>query len=93
MSVRYYAMFERFDIALEKEHAQAGCQPGARDADIAQLRRVPYIREQLDALDRESVRNELRDYGAWTSDELADDEENLSRILWIACCNVKEDLE
>jgi hypothetical protein len=34
------------------------------DDDVAELRRVPAIRRQLDKLDAELPRDELREYGA-----------------------------
>lgn len=37
---------------------------GRSDDDDAELRRVPAIRRQLDKLDGELLRDELREYGA-----------------------------
>lgn len=38
-----------------------------------------------------AIRAELKKYGAWTDDELADDEMNRRRIIWVAACNIKEE--
>lgn len=32
----------------------------------------------------------LREFGAWDAEELADHEANNRRVLWIACCDIKE---
>jgi hypothetical protein len=47
---------------------------------------------QLQKLDRALVASELREYGAWDSDELADHAQNLQRLLWIACGDIAEQL-
>jgi hypothetical protein len=72
-------------IDLDPEDIEYGAQFGDCEPYVTELRRVPYIREQLDALDPEMVREELREYGAWDADELADDDFNLTRLLWLAC--------
>jgi len=84
------AHFNRFELWLSSADASAGSHSGSCDADIAELRRVPYIEEQLNALAPQSVAEELREYGAWDADELADHDSNLDRVLWIACGNITE---
>ncbi len=36
------------------------------------------------------TREYLQGYGAWESDELADDARNLQRLFWIICGNLRE---
>lgn len=83
----------RVEIQLGAEHAREGSQPG-KDAseDIEALMRIPYIREQLDAIDAQTLAGELKEYGAWDSAELADHDANLTRILWLACGDIREGL-
>ena len=76
------------ELALTAEDASTGYHQGACDDDIAGLRTVPYIAEQLEALDPAKVRLELEGYGAWDDTELADHEANLDRVLWLACGNI-----
>ena len=78
------------DLRLTKAEAQTGSHQGACDDDIAALRRIPRIRKQLDKLDPENLRRELKEYGAWDEAALADHEENLSRWLWISCGDIRE---
>lgn len=39
------------------------------------------------------IRAELKDCGCWDAEQLADDAENRSRILWIMAWNVADDAE
>ena len=43
--------------------------------------------------DADQVRDELRDAGAWSEEQLADDLANRGRILWILAWNVRDDEE
>ena len=81
----------RIELKLSRAQASSGSHQGACDDDIADLRRVPSIASQLDKLDVEVLADELRAYGAWSNEELADHDQNLSRVLWIACGDIVEE--
>jgi hypothetical protein len=90
-AVRWYCSEEPdVEIAILPEDAAIGSHQGRCDDDIAYLRRVPYIAQQLDAIDPNMIRRELRSYGAWDAEELADDDDNRSRLLWVACGDIVE---
>lgn len=78
-------------IELTKEDAESVSQ-GGKDAseDVAALRKVPYVAKQLEGLNPEDVRAELKETGAWSEEELKDDDENLNRLLWQAGGDIKE---
>lgn len=78
------------ELALTLDDAKAGSHQGQCDADVADLRTVPYILEQLDQYPPALVAAELDEWGAWDEKELADHDANLSRLLWLACCDVRE---
>lgn len=80
-------------IDLLQTHIDCVPQSGAADDAIAHLRTLPEISEQLNSLNSETVRKELREYGAWDETELADHNANLSRLLWIAVCDCREQPE
>ena len=82
----------RIELQIAREDAESASHPGPCDADVARLRDVPYIREQLDRLPPALVAECLREYGAWDAEELADHDANLDRLLWIACCDISEEV-
>jgi hypothetical protein len=44
----------------------------------------------LERIDPVALRKELAEYGAWDEQELADHEQNIQRILWIAAGDIVE---
>jgi hypothetical protein len=80
--------FERFTLDLPAD-AIADCSgPGAADDAVAYW--APRIERPEDCTP-EALSAELREYGAWDDDERADDEANWRRIVWLACCQAKEE--
>jgi len=78
-----YAMFDRFELRITKTDARMASHQGQCDDDVRELSQKPYIARQLAALDAATVRDELRGYGAWDDEELADHAQNLQRVLWL----------
>ena len=81
----------RIELQLSMKDAETGSHQGQCDDDVRFLSKLPYIAKQLSAIDPELLRRELKEYGAWDADELADHEQNLQRILWLACCDIREE--
>jgi hypothetical protein len=79
------------EIELTWDQACQGSHQGQCDVDIAELRKVPEIAVQLGKIDRDTLRKELDEYGAWDEDELKDHDQNLNRILWLACGDIVEE--
>jgi hypothetical protein len=73
------------ELQLTQDDVAMGYHSGSCDASIADLRRAPRIAAQLDAIDPALLRSELKEWGAWDDKQLADHDENQSRILWLAC--------
>jgi len=80
----------RIELDIKMKDAHIGSHQGQCDADIAHLLTVPYIKKQLAKLNPELVAKCLKEFGAWDSEELANHEDNLSRLLWVACCDLVE---
>lgn len=80
----------RIELRITKAQAATGCHQGHCDDDISVLRLVPPIARQLQELNPELVASELKEYGAWDDKELTNHEENLNRILWIACGDIMD---
>jgi hypothetical protein len=81
------------DLELPFEQAQGASHPGPCDADVATLLNDPAIKAQTDKWDPESLRLELKEYGAWGAEELADHAANISRAVWLACGNISDEGE
>lgn len=81
----------RIEIALALEDARYGSHQGACDDDVAALLTVPYIQEQLAAVDAEDLKEHLSEYGAWNDDELQNHDTNLTRALWLFCGDLREE--
>ena len=80
----------RIELQMTLEQAQSASHQGQCDDDVLALSKVPEIAAQLEAIDPETLRKELREYGAWDADELSDHEQNLQRLLWCAACDIRE---
>jgi hypothetical protein len=95
-TVRWYSSdCGRIELAIALPDAESGYHSGACDAEIAALTAVPYVAEQLAAIDpriarevaAESGRN---DYGPGPED-MNDHDANLAFILWMACGDIVEE--
>jgi hypothetical protein len=90
----YWASFLRFEMRISGACVMDCSHSGDCDSDVAH--HAPLVAAQVDADNftnkptPDRVRAELKEYGAWDSDELANDEANWMRIVWIAACNVAE---
>lgn len=63
---------------------------GAVDDAVAYWIEEPRVAAVFAQLKPRDLRECLRGYGAWDDDELADDDANRRRILWIACGNFRD---
>lgn len=86
-----FAPFNRFELQMTLAQANSASHPGQCDDDVEALCQHPKIRRQLDKLDPEDLRDELKEYGAWDETELADHEANKRRIVWIGAGNIVEE--
>lgn len=83
----------RIELQMTIAQANSAYHQGQCDDDVAVLALEPDIREQLDALGPETVKSELREYGAWDDAELSDHEQNLQRLLWLAAGDLHDNSE
>jgi hypothetical protein len=80
----------RIELQITKKQAQSCSHPGQCDLDVEALMQNPSIARQLKKLDPAIVSAALKEYGAWDDLELSDHNENLTRLLWVACCDISE---
>lgn len=81
----------RFEIRLTLDQATSVSHSGQCDDDVRELSKVPDVAKQLEAIDAETLRDELTEYGAWDAAALADHDENLQRVLWLAAGDIVEE--
>lgn len=81
----------RIELEITLPDAKSASHQGQCDDDVLELSKVPYIAEQLEKIDPKLLADELREYGAWDDEELADHAQNLQRILWLACGDIVEE--
>lgn len=75
----------RIELNIPYGMESIGYHSGACDSDIAELMEMGSIKAQLSGIAPQVLSDELKEYGAWDDLELSNHEDNLARILWIAC--------
>ncbi len=78
------------ELQIPRDVAEACTHSGPCDDDIRAASRLPAIQAQLTALDPVTLAATLREFGAWDETELADHNQNLQRVLWIACGDIAD---
>lgn len=95
MSKTVYGWFTsssgRIELKIRRSDALVGSHQGHCDFEISELRKVPYIKKQLDEIDSRELVAELKGYGAWEDKELLDHRANLERVLWLACGEINDE--
>jgi len=80
----------RIELNITRKQAAIGYHSGQCYSDVVYLRHVPAIRRQLKKLDPAIVAKELEEHAAWSHEELKNHDENLTRLLWIACSDIRD---
>lgn len=78
------------EIAMTYNDAESASHSGDCSDAVEWLLQQPEIAAQLDAISAEQIREGLRDAGAWSEEELANDEANRLRAVWLAACDARE---
>lgn len=86
------AYFEYLTLNITKKQALQGSHQGPCDDDIAELLQADNIRRQLNKIPPADIAKELKQFGAWDETELQDHEQNRARLLWIACGNIRDEI-
>ncbi|KKN55701.1 hypothetical protein LCGC14_0580030 [marine sediment metagenome] len=84
----YTSSMGLIEIEMTLEQAQSVAGPGDQYNHVKILSQVPKIKRQLNKIDKEKLKRELSEFGAWTDEQLDNHEENLIRILWEAGCSI-----
>ena len=85
----FHPLENSIEVRITRECARECSHQGECDEDVEGW--VKQLRKKMNRLTPELVRACLKPYGAWDEDELADHEQNLRRLLWLAAGQVKEE--
>lgn len=77
-------------LNITKAVANECSRSGNNEYSVNYYTNLPKYRKQLLKLDKEQVRQELNDLGAWEDNELENHEDNLQRLFWLACGNIMD---
>ena len=77
-------------LNITKSVANECSQSGDNEYSVNYYMNLPKYKKQLLKLDKEQVRKELNDLGAWDDNELENHNDNLQRLFWISCSNIVE---
>jgi len=80
-------------LNITMREAKMCSHSGKCDAELAALRKEPRIARQVKSLDPDTLCMELKEYGAWDEEELEDHDQNITRMLWIACGDIAEGVQ
>lgn len=93
-SALYWASFNRFELRIPGDAVTDIARSGENDAAVASWEeRIRDIMLEDNFPNRptpDSIRAELKEYGAWDAEERADDDANWSRLVWIAAWNIAD---
>lgn len=84
----YTVYFDRGELTLPLQCVRDCSRPGPADDAVAYW----VDRVSFDGIDADGIRAELAECGAWDDDELADDDENRARFLWVAAGRAADEL-
>lgn len=80
----------RIELQMTKREAAMCSHSGQCDNDVLLLSIKPSLAKQLEKITPELLAAELKEYGAWDAEQLADHEENKQRLLWIAANDITD---
>lgn len=79
------------ELGLTERQVLSVPRSGPADDAILALSKEPDVAAQLAKINPQKLVHELRGYGAWSGEELADHQQNLQRILWLAVGDIADD--
>lgn len=94
MDEKRWAVFNNgAEIWMEYAEAEGAYHSGRCDGDVKALAARPHIAAQLDKIGHAAIVEELRGYGAWSEEELADEVDSRERFLWLAAGDIVDNPE
>ena len=82
----FSASFNRFEFEMSEDAVNECHHQGACDKDV----NAWQGKIDLSHISDEALREELKEYGAWSDEELQDRTANECRIIWIAAGDIQD---
>lgn len=86
--MQWYGNYPSLNLTMTLAQAEGAHHQGQCDESVLALSKVPAIARQLRRIPQAELASELREYGAWDAEDLADHDQNLQRILWLAAGDI-----
>ena len=86
------AHFNSFSIEMTEEQALSVSHSGDCESDILRLMCQPSIRRQLNNISNTELVTNLESHGAWETPEMVTRGDNEIRIIWLAACNIRKEM-
>ena len=92
MTYTWFSSSGRINLTFPTlEDAQYCSHQGDCLPDVQETVGHDSMASQLEKIDPDVLRSELAEYGAWDDEELANHDDNLERIVWLASNDVAEE--
>lgn len=80
------------EISLTLQDVKKCSNIGDCYEDIKKVIKKPYIKKQIKLWERETLKAELYEYGAWDDSELENHEENTIRWVWLSAGSISDNM-
>lgn len=80
------------NLRLTRLDAMACGYSGDCTADVIRVMKKPYVKKQLALINPENLVKELKEYGAWSYEDLLNHSDNLERFVWLSACDITENI-
>ena len=75
-------------LNISKAVAEECSKSGNNEYSVNYYMNLPRYKKQLSKIDKEELKAELNDIGAWEDEDLENHNMNLQRIFWLACSDI-----
>jgi len=80
------------DLNLTRQDAVNGSHRGDCENDVKTICKKRYVKKQIDKFNPIQLAKELKDCGAWDSDELQNHSQNVIKWVWMCCSDINDRL-
>jgi len=80
----------RIELEFTQEQYESVPIQGPADDVVLVLSKIPNISKQFEQYSDKDIAAYLRDFGAWSEDDLASRCDNIQRVIWMACLDLRE---